>query len=303
MNYKELITGLLSRAYKMDDGKIAELLQDGKEDVKPDDVLSEILTLDASRVENIKKNIDVSGKFQEGYAKAKKEEREAFEKEIREKYGIESDKIGTDLIDSIITDRLSKVDKKGKLTDDDIIRHPVYQDLESRYKTDLKKKDEEWMTKVEEIQTNHKMEKTFSVVKDKGLNLLDSLNPVLPSNPEIASNQKGWFLNALKDFDFDLQEDRIVVMKEGKVVTDQHGNSLDFPDLIKSTASKFFEFRQNNGGSNSGNNNDGQQQSSGYPAGVTKPKNIEELNQVLRDTNISVEDRQIIAEVYEKENS
>lgn len=306
MDYKSILTGLLSKAYKMDNGKIAELLQDG-EDVDQGKVLDELLNFDASRVDNIKKTIDTSGKFQEGYAKAKKEVREDFEKEIKEKYQIESDKIGTDLIDSVLTDRLSKVETKGKLTDDDVKRHPVFQDLESRYKTDIKAKENEWMEKVNEIQNQHKTEKTFSVVRNKGLQMLDSLNPVLPTNAEIAGNQKNWFLNALKDYEFDLQEnDRIVVMKDGKVVTDQHGNSLDFPELIKGTASKFFEFQQNNGGANSGNGNEGVQQgsnSNGYPAGIAKPKNLEELNSILRDTKIDLSDRQKVAETYEKENS
>lgn len=305
MDYKSILTGLLSKAYKMDDGKIAELLQDG-ENVNQDEVLNKLLSFDSSRVENIQKNVDTSGKFQEGYAKAKKEERINFENEVKEKYGIESDKIGVELIDALIVDKLSKVKTKGDLTDDDVKRHQVYQDLESRYKTDLKNKDEEWMSKVEEIQNNHKAEKVFSIVKDKGLQMLDAMNPVLPQNGEVANNQKGWFLRALKDYDFDVQENnRVVVLKDGKVVTDNHGNSLDFQDLVKNTASQFFEFRQNNGGANSGNDNHGGGQSagSGYPSGITKPKNLEELNTILRDTNIKLEDRQKVAEVFEKENT
>src|SRR5699024_7280508 len=310
MDYKKIITGLLSKAYKMDDGKVAELLKDGEE-VSEETVIAALLSEDSNRVSAMKKTADTSEKFQEGYAKDKKEERENFEKELKEQFGIESDAIGSDLINEIITTKAEELGKgkKGSITEDDVKKHPVYQSLEGRYKTDLNKVEEEWKTKLEEIESNHKKEATFKSVRDRALVVLDGLNPVLPGNPEIASNQKGWFINALKDYEFDLQDEgRIVVMKDGRVVEDGHGNSLDFNDLAKQTASKFFEFKKNNGGSNAGNNNQGEGGNSGgsqgdYPAGIKKPTTLEELSAILNEQSIKIEDRERVAEVYEQENS
>lgn len=306
MDYLAIITGLLSKAYKLDEGKIAELTKEG-ENITTESVLASILEEDATRVAALKKATDTTGKFQEGYAKAKKEERMLFEKEIKEQFQIESDTTGLDLINEVVTTKSEELGKgkKGEITEDDVKKHSVYQTLESRYKKDLKSKDDEWQTKLTEIQSNYKKEETFSAVKSKALSILEGLKPVLPGDPTVANNQKGWFVGALKDYEFDLQDDRVVVMKEGKVIEDNHGNSLGFDELVKSTASKFFEFQKNNGGGNAGNNNDGAGASggsTGYPAGVTKPKTFEELAKILNDESIKTEDRQIVYEVYEKEN-
>ena len=51
--------------------------------------------------------------FQQGYAKAKKEERQLFEKEIKEALEIESDTTGIDLITEIITERTKNAGKKS----------------------------------------------------------------------------------------------------------------------------------------------------------------------------------------------
>lgn len=308
MDYKKIITGLLSKAYKLDDGKVAELLQDGEE-ITEDTVLAALLSEDSNRVLQIKKSQDTSGKFQEGYAKAKKEERANFEKEIQEKYGITSEVTGTELIDEIITLKSeSGQGKKGEVTEDEVKKHPVYQTLESRYKKDLKAKDTEWETKLNEVESRHRTEATFKTVESRALATLDGLKPVLPGNPEIAANQKSWFVGALKDYQFDLQDgDRVVVMKDGKVIEDGHGNSLEFGDLVKQTAARFFEFQKNNGGGNSGNDNQnpagGGSAGNDYPSGVQKPKNLDELAVVLKDNTIALADRQKIAEVYEQENS
>lgn len=308
MDFKKIITGFLSRAYKLDDGKLAELLKDGEDGITEDDAITALLELDSTRVATIKKATDTTGKFQEGYAKAKKEERENFEKEIRERFGIESDTTGVDLIDEIVTTKAEKGGKKGEVTEDDVKKHPVYQTLETRYKKDIKAKEDEWQAKLTEVETKYKSENTFSTVKSKALTLLDGLKPVLPGNPEIASNQKQWFIGALKDYQFDIQDgDRVVVMKDGKVVEDGHGNSLDFTDLVKTTASKFFEFQKNNGGSNAGNSNEQTPAGGGgggdYPAGVKKPTNLDELSAILNNQEIKLADRQKVAEVYEAENS
>lgn len=308
MDYKKIITGLLSKAHKLDDGKVAELLKDGEDGITEDAIITALLEIDSARVAKLKNSADTTGKFQEGYAKAKKEEREAFEKEIRERFKIESDAKGVDLIDEIVTVSTEGVKgKKGEVTEDDVKKHPVYQNLEGRYKKDIKAKDEEWQSKLTEVETKYKAENTFGTVKNKALAVLDGLKPVLPGTPEVAANQKQWFITALKDYEYDLQDDRVVVMKDGKVVEDGHGNSIGFDELVKTSAAKFFEFQQNNGGANAGNNNDGGQGGSGggaaYPTGVKKPTNMDELSAVLNDTNIKLADRQKIAEVYEAENS
>ena len=124
----------------------------------------------------------------------------------------------------------------------------------------------------------------------------------MPQNKTVADNQVKFFVNSSKDFKFDVQDERIVVMdKDGKVLEDGHGNSRSFEDIVKETASGLFEFKANNGGSGSGNGGQGQGgsgSSSSYAGNV--PKTFEELEKVMSDTSISIEDRSNIMAEYEK---
>ena len=110
----------------------------------------------------------------------------------------------------------------------------------------------------------YKAEQTFSNVSQKALQIFNGLNPILPQNKTVADNQVKFFVNTLKDFKFDVQDERIVVMdKDGKVLEDGHGNSRSFEDIVKEQASGLFEFKANNGGSGAGNGNGGQGGGSG----------------------------------------
>lgn len=297
---KTIITGLLSKAYNFDNGKIAELFKDGETELSEQqqtEILNKILEIDAQRVENIKKSVDKKDAFQDGFKKAKSEVLTDFEKGLKEKFDVESDKTGLELVEELVSKK-SEGGQGGDLTEDAIKRSKVFQDMESNLKKQITTVKSEYETKINEIQDGYKAEKTFSNVSQKALQIFNGLNPILPQNKTVADNQVKFFVNSLKDFKFDVQDERIVVMdKDGKVLEDGHGNSRSFEDIVKETASGLFEFKANNGGSGSGNGGQGQGGSS-YAGNV--PKTFEELEKVMSDTSISIEDRSNIMAEYEK---
>ena len=299
---KTIITGLLSKAYNYDNGKIAELFKDGETELseeKQTEILNKILEIDAQRVENIKKSVDKKDAFQDGFKKAKSEVLTDFEKGLKEKFGIESDKTGLELIEEVVSKK-SEGGQGGDVTEDAIKRSKVFQDMESNLKKQVTTVKTEYETKINEIQDGYKAEQTFSNVSQKALQIFNGLNPILPQNKTVADNQVKFFVNSLKDFKFDVQDERIVVMdKDGKVLEDGHGNSRSFEDIVKETASGLFEFKANNGGSGSGNGGQGQGGSGSSYAGNV-PKTFEELEKVMSDTSISIEDRSNIMAEYEK---
>lgn len=299
---KTIITGLLSKAYNFDNGKIAELFKDGETELSEQqqtEILNKILEIDAQRVENIKKSVDKKDAFQDGFKKAKSEVLRDFEKGLKEKFGIESDKTGLELIEEVVSKK-SEGGQGGDLTEDAIKRSKVFQDMESNLKKQITTVKTEYETKINEIQDGYKAEQTFSNVSQKALQIFNGLNPILPQNKTVADNQVKFFVNTLKDFKFDVQDERIVVMdKDGKVLEDGHGNSRSFEDIVKETASGLFEFKANNGGSGSGNGGQGQGGSGSSYAGNV-PKTFEELEKVMSDTSISIEDRSNIMAEYEK---
>ena len=299
---KTIITGLLSKAYNFDNGKIAELFKDGETELSEQqqtEILNKILEIDAQRVENIKKSVDKKDAFQDGFKKAKSEVLTDFEKGLKEKFGVESDKTGLELVEEVVSKK-SEGGQGGDVTEDAIKRSKVFQDMESNLKKQVTTVKTEYETKINEIQDGYKAEKTFSNVSQKALQIFNGLNPILPQNKTVADNQVKFFVNTLNDFKFDVQDERIVVMdKDGKVIEDGHGNSRSFEDIVKETASGLFEFKANNGGSGSGNGGQGQGGSGSSYAGNV-PKTFEELEKVMGDNSISIEDRSNIMAEYEK---
>ena len=98
-----ILKGLLSKAYKMDDGKINELFD--AEGATTESVLKTLEDLDVQRVASLKKvNADNKDSFNQGYAKATKEQRSKFEEEIKAELGIESESTGIDLVKEIAED-------------------------------------------------------------------------------------------------------------------------------------------------------------------------------------------------------
>lgn len=300
---KTIITGLLSKAYNQDTGKIAELLKNGEElsEEQQTEILNKILELDTQRVENIKKSVSTKEFIEQGYNKAKKEVLTKFEDELKAKFGIESDKTGQDLVDFIVSEKAEKGGSGEGLTEDAIKRSKFYQDLESKSRKDLSDLKTTYEKQIEDINNGHNYEKTFSEVSQKALTIFNGLNPILPQSKTVADNQVKIFVDSLKGFKFEKQDDRIVVMdSEGKVVQDGHGNSRSFEDIVKEQASGLFEFKANNGGSGSGNGGQGQGGSGSSSYAGSVPKTFEELEKVMGDNSISIEDRSNIMAEYEK---
>mgnify|MGYP003619390043 CR=1 FL=1 len=284
MDYKKILTGLLSRAYKTDNGTLAELL-DG-ENLKEDDILNKILDIDTQRVATLKAP-NGDGTFQQGYAKAKKEVLEAFETQLKDEFKIETEKTGLDLITEIVTNTLKDSGKGGEITDDDVKKHPIYQTAERNYKKLLADTKTQYETEISNLKTAQAKDATFQTIKEKANLVLDTLKPILSQNPKVANTIKSNFLNELKGYDYELQADgSILVTKDGKVVDDNHGHSKDFDALVKEVAGNYFDFQGNNGGSNAGNQN-------GDNGGQVSPKfkSQKEADDYMLDEKIPIDDR------------
>lgn len=296
----KLLRALLGKGYKHPSTDIDKLLSDETTD---EDGEAQLIQLDQTRIGNLKPKPGTT--FQDGYKKAKAEVLTQFEASLREAYGIESDATGNELIDAIIAAK-AKPDAKN-ISEDDIKKHPAYQNAEKAHKAALKAVQTEWETKLNEREAQYKKGETFGNVSKKALDILATMNPVIPTTAAVATNIQNAFLSSLKGFDFDIQGDRIVVMKDGKVVEDGHGHSMEFDKLVKDTAGGFYELKANNGGANPGGGAPGAGAGGAgnvvYPAGVTKPKTFDELATILNNQSIKVEDRQIVQQVWEQEQA
>ena len=295
MDYLKIIKGLLSKAYKFDDGKIAELLKEA-DGVNEESIISSLLTEDAARV-TILKTPKSGETYNDGYAKAKKEVLTDLENQIKTAHGIQSDKKGVELIDEIITAKSSNGGKDGEITDDVVKRHPAFIQMEKDFKKQVSDKEKELETKTKEYETSIDKISTFTNVKSKADGIFQALKPILPKKANVAQNIKNQFYKELEGYDFEKQADgSYLVSKDGKRLEDGHGHSRDFNEIIESIAGNYFEFEENNGGANAGNNNDKDK---------TKPdiKNVKsesDATKIALDKTIPLADRLKALEDYEK---
>ena len=293
---REVLTGVLTTLYRVEEAKIKEILAEGKTAA---DILAEIRTLDANRVSTLKKEAE-NTKFQEGYKKAKGETLSQFEASVKEKYGIQDDTlIGLDLLDAVISAQA----KASGSSEEEIRKSPVYLKLEREMKAALKKAEEDAAKKLADIETGYKKKMTFAKVTEKALIALDALNPIYASNAAVAATHKRGFLGELQTFDYETNDGgEIITMIDGKRKEDAHGHAVSFEEHVKEVAARHFEFKANNGGGNGGNGGDGGNGGgAGYPAGIKKPTNQSELAAIINDKSIKLEDRRKVMDAYEKE--
>lgn len=288
-----LLAGLLTTVYKMSDEQVAALVQ--KADGEGFDAQSELATIlesDKSRISTLKTDA-----FNDGHKKGKSESLKDLEKQIRTDFNLEDESLkGIDLIKAVHA--LDRQAGKNGLTDDDIKKSSLYIQLQKRLDDASKETETKVSTALKDAETKFNRERTLSSVKSKALELFEGLNPVLPEDKSRAAKQKEWLLKDLEGYEYDSAEDgSFIVKKDGKAVADDHGNLIDFGQLIKTTASSYFDFKQSAARGSEGNKSDG----SGGSAFV--PKNEAEYLKYISDTSVSVEDRGAVRDAWQKQQA
>ena len=237
----EIIKTLAVKVYGMADAEVQSLFEaDGE---LKSDAVETLAKKDAELKKDLQKRLkeahkaELTQKWNDAYSEAKKVERQKLEQEIKEKYGVETDKFGVDLVDEIV----SLASKKTG----DVKTHPDYIKLERTLQNEFVPKTEYEKIKTEYDEFGRKVQKDKVIgrVTDDARKLFRGLRPVLSKDPKKAANQEADFLNKFHSFDYELQEDgNHVVIKDGKRLENQNLNAIGFPELVKTMASEFFDF-------------------------------------------------------------
>jgi len=247
---KNILLGLLTKTLNKSEQEVTDLLyQKGENDelILKEGVLDVVLELDSVRVDSIKKNAPVpKDRLDNEYKRGQKESMEAVEKALKDKYSLESEKKGIDLIDEV----LSKQTKASKMSDDEVKKHPLYLKLESD-RID-KETHEKVISEFSEYKKGIEMKEKFSNVKTKAAALLDSMKPIVSENPTVAQTRKSDFLAKFEQYDYQQDGDNIIILKaDGSRLEDGHGNPLPFNEHVKNIALINYDFpaQQNKGNS------------------------------------------------------
>jgi septal ring factor EnvC (AmiA/AmiB activator) len=273
----------LSKVFKLDAEKLATLYNEAGELEN----LSVVVEADEKRIAKFAKEKDDQLKrgIKEGASK--------IEKELKDKFG-DSDLIGVELVESIVTKQVEDATKAGSK---DISKHPEYIKLQADITKQLKDRDKEWQTKLDQKDGEFKKAVIFDKVKSKALSYLDSAKAILPADVKKAENWKATYINALSGYNYQENEDGsiIVLDKDGKALQDSHANTITFDEVVKSTADNYFDYPVAEPRTGSGN-----KPPAGQPgSGAGEPKTKAEAFERLKDPKITPEDRKKYTIIWE----
>ena len=294
---KNTLAESLRTAYQLEEDDIAAILPDNEEDFKTDIFKNRFLDLDKERIQTI--NQKGKDKFEQGYNKATGEVLSKFEREAKAEFGINDDSLkGLDLVRSIV-EQNSKAPKAdfSKLSEDEIKAHPSVIKFLNEKDSLFKQREQEIKAEFEnQINTFNEKER-FSKVSRRALEILESMNPVLSSDPIRASNQKSILLEQLKNYQYQEDNGNYIPLKDGKRLENDHGHGIDFDNLIKNEASKYFDFKKADERSNPNPSGEGS------AVNYLKPKTEEEYVKTMSDQSIPLEERKQVREAWQNKQA
>ncbi len=206
-----------------------------------EDAFTVLSQKDKDRIKRIREEHkeELTTKFNEGHAKAKKEERGRYEDEIRQQFGVKSEARGIDLIKDVLS--------QGKT--DDVKTHPDYIALEKKIQSEYIPKDDFTVVKGEYESFRAKVERdtVLNRVKDDARKIFHQLNPILPKDKQRAANQEKEFLRRFEGYDYQVQPDgNHVILKEGKRLETENMNPVQFTDFVKESTLSMFDVQEQN---------------------------------------------------------
>jgi len=276
---KKLLNDSLSKLYKVDPEKLASLYNEAGDLTD----LSAVMEFDAQRIAKFQKDKE------DQYKRGVKETAQKLEKSIKDKYGVESELEGVDLVDDILVKKIAETKSP-----ESIQKHPEFIKARSEWEKEQKVRDKEWEKKIQDKELEFSKVKTFEAVKGKALALLAEANPILPADPKKAESWKAIYLKELENGNYQISDDGTIIVldKEGNALKDAHGYSKTFADYAKELADKYFEYHVAKPRNSPGNKEPGGEP----PANTTWPKNEDERLQLLRDPKITPERRKELTE-------
>lgn len=263
---REVFDSFLKKIYNLNDEEIAGLYNEAGELDKTD----LILTKDSERVSKFKK--EKGDEFKNGEKKAMIR----IEKHLKEKYNVESDLLGEELIDHVFDAKTSELTEKlsKKFNADDIEKHPAFIQKRTEFEKQLKAKDTEWEGKITAKEAEWNQKQSRAQVSKLALTHVET-NYLMPENATRANALKDVLIREFDSNNYDLPDnsDPIILDKDGKPLEDEHGRMISFKDYTDRIASKYFDKKVANQRGNAGNQ---QQQQQGQPITVKDQSEFKE---------------------------
>lgn len=282
---KKVLNESLSTLFKIDSETLASLYNEAGDLID----FSPILELDRQRIQKYKADADSQ------YKRGIKEGAVKIEKELKEKYELESDLVGVELVDHLL---VTKTEEAKTSSTKDITKHPDYIKLQVSIDKQLKERDKDWEKKLEDKEREHNKTRVFEKVREKALANLTARNPILPGDPRKAQSWREVYLNDLRSASYmeDEAGNLIVLDAEGKALQSPHGKNITFDEFEKDIADKYFDYQKSEPRTSPGNKEKTE------PGDFRMPKDDAEYEARVKDPNITPAERIKLSEYYLNKN-
>lgn len=217
-----------------------------------EDAVDVILEKDKERIKKLRDEREK--KYNDGYQTAEKKFKSHAEEVFKKKTGYNGAEDNFEaMFDAWFAQQKEQLKAKREVTEDDIKKHPLFIDLET--KTIAKEKYDELQKSFDEFKTQSQRKAVMDTVTGRAWDVVAARNPILSENPLVAENRKRDFLAKFSSFDYELQDGRIIVLRDGKRMEDAHGNLKTFEAFTVELAEQNFDFRAQDDKGNAGNRN------------------------------------------------
>lgn len=260
---KEVIVGFFGRAFNIPADEVAAKLlvkeADGTTETFITSALDEALKWNTANVTRF--NLEKKESFDDGYKKSQKESLTKFEKDIKEKYGVTSDKQGVDLIEELV---LAKVKAQGgELDDDKIKKSKVYLDTVANLQKEKADALLEAGNKYTELETSIQQKEISKQIRDSARELILASNPVLPVGKTPDGKSKADIQveklidELLVEHKFETKDGKTFVHnKEGVLMKDSHGHPIEFKAFVNEKTVERWDLKEGTAKKAPGNSND-----------------------------------------------
>lgn len=299
----KIAEGVASALHKLDAEALREALNITAEDKEVDDKKFFDFLQD-------KQGSLIKEREKKGFDRAKSTVLSDLEKQIRKEFSVDDAELqGVDLVrhiaDTTREAAEAKGGKSGKLTDDDVKKHPLFIDLEKAKKKEVEDLKKDFDTKIKAKDDERDYDRLLTDIDSEAEKVFASIGEaVLPEDASIAAkHKKRLLMDELRGFKFQKSEngDIIVLNADGTRHEDKAGNAKGFKDLVSEIAKQNFQFKAGqerklpgNGGGTPPANGGGKEKK--YTGNA--PKDATEYVGLLINGSITAEQKQEIKETY-----
>lgn len=226
------------------------IVKDENGEIRPD-AFENLSMLYSSKVKKIKASEQET--WDKSAQKREAQIRNKLEKHIVEVTGYDGEVIDTEDLVVKAFEKATEKQKKSVLTPDDAKKTPEYLALErefAKHKSESIPKSEHDKF-VQEIEKKEKM----NSIKSKVLNKFNTFQIEQIENPTVKAKRTDLFLREFDGYDYEMDGDNVIIIKDGKRLEDDHGNLVQFDKFIENTAQEHFVFLKQSPKGSAGNGN------------------------------------------------